>query len=79
MKAISDCDKCDGTGTVQRDWGYGLRDYDCLDCSGTGELIDREAIERLEKLYDYLEQPGVLMSIPQPVRMMISRLLHEET
>jgi len=44
--------------------------------SAIAEAADR--LERLEKLYDYLEQPGVLMSIPQPVRMMISRLLHEE-
>ena len=39
----------------------------------------KDRLERLEKLHDYLEQPGVLMSIPQPVRLMISRLLHGET
>ena len=29
------------------------------------------------RLHDYLEQPDVLMSIPQPHRLEISRLLHE--
>ena len=36
-------------------------------------------LKELQSLYDYLEQPDVLMSIPQPHRLEISRLLHGET
>jgi hypothetical protein len=45
-------------------------------CLTMQEAADR--LERLHRLYDYLEQPGVLMSIPQPHRLEISRLLHED-
>jgi hypothetical protein len=36
------------------------------------------AAPRLQALHDYLEQPDVLMSIPQPHRLKISELLHGE-
>jgi hypothetical protein len=33
-------------------------------------------VERAKKLYEYLEQPQILMSLPQPHRLAISELLH---
>jgi hypothetical protein len=35
-------------------------------------------VKKLQTLHDYLEQPDVLMSIPQPHRLKISELLHGE-
>jgi hypothetical protein len=35
-------------------------------------------VKQLQSLHDYLEQPDVLMSIPQPHRLRISELLHGE-
>jgi hypothetical protein len=40
--------------------------------------VDCNAAQRLQSLHDYLEQPDVLMSIPQPHRLKISELLHGE-
>ena len=37
-----------------------------------------ERLKDLQALHDYLEQPDVLMSIPQPHRLKISELLHGE-
>ena len=35
-------------------------------------------VKKLQTLHDYLEQPDVLMSSPQPHRLKISELLHGE-
>jgi hypothetical protein len=35
-------------------------------------------VKQLQSLHDYLEQPDVLMSIPQPHRLKISELLNGE-
>jgi len=39
-------------------------------------VIDR--LKDLQTLHDYIEQPDVLISIPQPHRLKISELLHGE-
>jgi hypothetical protein len=41
-------------------------------------IRDRVEVLQLQALHDYLEQPDVLMSIPQPHRLKISELLHGE-
>jgi len=39
--------------------------------------VDCNAVaQRLQALHDYLEQPDVLMSIPQPHREKVNELLH---
>jgi hypothetical protein len=35
-------------------------------------------VKKLQALHDYIEQPDVLISIPQPHRLKISELLHGE-
>jgi len=45
-------------------------------CVTMQQAADR--LYQLQALYDYLEQPDVLMSIPQPHREKIGELLHGE-
>lgn len=40
--------------------------------------LDGQAFRRLRMLADYLDDPSVLLQIPQPHRMKISQLLHCE-
>jgi hypothetical protein len=67
------------TGTLisnLRTLGLFINDRQPGICVAMQQAADR--LYQLQSLHDYIEQPEVLMSIPQPHRLKISELLHGE-